>query len=111
MDFDSLSPEETKRAQVEVRQDAIYKRSRNMLFVISVACSVCLAVIGLMLSKDMLTMDMSSIGILVCVTTYVYSLINMVQKRKHAEARWMFAYEQGRTKRKERRSEAKARNG
>lgn len=101
MDFDELTPDEKKRAQVEVRQDKAYVKSRNVLLMGSLVCFVALAAIGLLVAKGMMTMLQANVGITACVTIYLYCMIRMVQKRKHAEARWILRQAESRKKKKE----------
>lgn len=100
MDFDSLLPEEKKRAQAEVQKDASYMSSRKMLLLVSTACAVALGAMGLMLMNDMLNMMMANALILTCVMVYLYFIIRVVQMRKAAEARWMLGQAQSKKKKK-----------
>ena len=100
MDFDNLLPEEKKRAQAEVQQDAGYASSRKMLLLVSTACAVALGAMGLMLMNDMLNMLTANALIMTCVMVYLYFIIRVVQMRKAAEARWMLAQAESNKKKK-----------
>lgn len=108
MDIDGLSPEERKRADEEVKLDPDFAGSRKMLLIISASCSIGLALVGLMLMRDMITMLAANVGIVGCVMVYLYFLINLVKNRKAAEARWMLARAQKSMDKKQRKADRKA---
>ncbi|RJX30860.1 MAG: hypothetical protein C4516_08940 [Oxalobacter sp.] len=95
------SSDERRRIHEELLRDPGYSKSRNSLLWASVLCCVGLALMGLMVMSDRLSMDMAIGGITGCVVVYFYFMVRTVKMRNAAEARMTHAQIMKTTKKKE----------
>ena len=108
MTLQSLSPDDIKRMQTELRQDKRYSESRNMLLVVSLLCAFYLAAVGLMVMNDIMSMWVAVTGIGASVIIYFYYAFRFVKVRKTAEMQWIYRQtEKKATKKKDKSSQTK----
>ncbi|MBS1186090.1 MAG: hypothetical protein H6R04_108 [Burkholderiaceae bacterium] len=87
MDLHSMSPDDRKRLQAVLLQDAGYAKCKRILLWVSLACSISLALLGLMVMRGIIDMTAAIIGITGAAAVYLYTLIRLVKERNAVEAR------------------------
>ena len=100
MATNALTADERKRMHADIKNDSAYKRSRSNLLIVSTLCATGLALVGLMVMKERISIDMAALVIGVCIVVYFVMIIGIVKARNAAEARWLHAQKTKKPKRK-----------
>ena len=91
MDLHALPPGEKNRVLTTLQQDRQYIKSRYTLLGVSLICAIGVAIAGMMLINDLLTIQAASVVIGICVIVYFVSIFRAVSGRKAALSRAMYA--------------------
>jgi len=107
MDLHSMSPDDRKRLQAVLLQDAGYAKCKRILLWVSLACSISLALLGLMVMRGIIDMTAAIIGITGAAAVYLYTLIRLVKERNAVEARWVAGQNDSRARKKQEKADRK----
>jgi hypothetical protein len=102
MELHELQPDQKNRMLAEIKQDEAYAKSRNLMLIVSVVCTAVLALVGLLMMRDSVTMEVAGAIIGVCIIAYFYCIIRVVKTRNTAEARWILKQSDKSAKKKRR---------
>ena len=88
-DIHELPEEERKSLLARLPQESEYRKVRNNLLFVSVACVVMLAVAGWLVMAGKADMTLAIIIIIQVVITYLVAMHRFRSRRKQILARWM----------------------
>ena len=88
MTQETQSVDDSKRMREAVRKDPAYIKGRQTLLWGSLSCVILLALIGLMVMNDRLTLPMAVGGIAIASVAYFYFVTRFIRTRSTTETRW-----------------------